>query len=135
MSRRMPSRQSSEAGFTMIEAVIALALLSIVLAAIGSLVARNVRGARQLEQHTALMQTARLIASRLPQEGQPFPRELAGREGGYRWQMRISPFMDADTAVPDSPFVPQRVELRVQSPTGAIVSLETVRLQFRDARQ
>lgn len=119
----------------MIEAVVALALLSIVLAAIGSLVARNVRGARQLEQHTALMQTARLIASRLPQEGQPLPAELAGREAGYRWQMRISPFTDADTAIPDSPFVPQRVELRVRSPSGAIVSLETVRLQIRDERQ
>ncbi|WP_246791521.1 type II secretion system GspH family protein [Bradyrhizobium commune] len=119
----------------MIEAVIALALLSIVLAAVGSLVARNVRGAQQLEQHTALMQTARLIASRLPQEGQPLPTELSGREAGYRWQMRISPFVDADTAVPDSPFVPQRVELRVQSPTGAIVSFETVRLQYRDGRQ
>ncbi|QPF94537.1 prepilin-type N-terminal cleavage/methylation domain-containing protein [Bradyrhizobium commune] len=135
MSRRKSSRRRSEAGFTMIEAVIALALLSIVLAAVGSLVARNVRGAQQLEQHTALMQTARLIASRLPQEGQPLPTELSGREAGYRWQMRISPFVDADTAVPDSPFVPQRVELRVQSPTGAIVSFETVRLQYRDGRQ
>jgi general secretion pathway protein I len=119
----------------MIEAVVALALLSIILAAIGSLVARNVRGAQQLEQHTALMQTARLIASRLPQEGEPLPTQLAGREAGYRWQMRISPFMDTDAAIPDSPFIPRRVELRVQSPTGAIVSLETVRLQYRDERQ
>jgi general secretion pathway protein I len=135
LSRRISSRRNSEAGFTMIEAVVALALLSIILAAIGSLVARNVRGAQQLEQHTALMQTARLIASRLPQEGQPLPTELAGREAGYRWQMRISPFVDADAAIPDSPFVPQRVELRVQSSTGAIVSLETVRLQYRGERQ
>lgn len=135
MSRRILFRRSSEAGFTMIEAVVALALVSIVLAAIGSLVATNVRGAQRLEQHTALMQTARLIASRLPQEGQPLPTELAGREAGYRWQMRISTFVDADTAVPDSPFVPRRIELRVQSPTGAIVSLETVRLQYRDERQ
>lgn len=116
----------------MIEAVVALALVSIVVAAIGSLVARNVRGA---QQHTALMQTARLIASRLPQGGQPLPAELAGREAGYRWQMRISPFVDDETAVADSPFIPRRIELRVQSPTGAIVSLETVRLQYREERQ
>lgn len=135
MSRRISSRHHSEAGFTMIEAVVALALVSIVLAAIGSLVARNVRGAQQLEQHTALMQTARLIASRLPQGGQPLPTELAGREAGYRWQMRISPFVDDETAVADSPFIPRRIELRVQSPTGAIVSLETVRLQYREERQ
>lgn len=135
MSRRISSRQSSEAGFTMIEAVVALALVAIVLAAIGSLVARNVRGAQLLEQHVALMQTARLIASRLPQGAQPLPTELAGRISGYRWQMRISPFADPDIAIPDSPFVPRRIELRVQSPTGAIVALETVRLQYRDERQ
>ena len=116
----------------MIEAVVALALVSIVLAAIGSLVARNVRGAQQLEQHTALMQMARLIASRLPQGGEPLPPELAGKEAGFRWQMRISTFVNEDTAVPDSPLIPRRVELRVQSPTGAIVSLETVRLQYRE---
>jgi general secretion pathway protein I len=119
----------------MIEAVVALALVSIVLAAIGSLVARNVRGAQQLEQHVALMQTARLIASRLPQGAQPLPTELAGKESGYRWQMRISPFAIEDAGIPDSPLVPRRIELRVQSPTGAIVSLETVRLQYRDQRE
>jgi general secretion pathway protein I len=119
----------------MIEAVVALALVAIVLAAIGSLVARNVRGEQQLEQHVALMQTARLIASGLPQGAQPLPTELAGRVSGYRWQMRISPFLEEDAMVAESQFIPRRIELRVQSPGGAIVSLETVRLQNRDERQ
>jgi len=119
----------------MIEAVVALALVSIVLAAVGALVARNVRGELQLEQHVALMQTARLIAAGLPQGAQPLPTELAGRVSGYRWQMRISPFLDEDSLIPESQFIPQRIELRVQSPTGAIVSLETVRPQSRDERR
>jgi general secretion pathway protein I len=117
----------------MIEVVVALALVSIVLAAIGSLVASNVRGARQLEQHVALMQIARMVASGLPHGGQPLNSELAGKISGYRWQMRISPFLDEGGLVAGSQFIPQRVELRVQSPSGAMVSLETVRLQNRDA--
>jgi general secretion pathway protein I len=48
---------------------------------------------------------------------------------GYRWQMHLSPFFGGVQAVPDSPFLPQRMELRVRSPSGAILSLETVRLQ------
>lgn len=128
MSRRIASRQS-ESGFTMIEAVVALALVTIVLAAIGSLVASNLRGAKQLAQHVALMQAARLIASGIPYSGDPLPDDLAGKVSGYRWQMRVSPFLDGGAVIPGSRFIPQRVELRVKSPTGAIVSLETVRLQ------
>jgi general secretion pathway protein I len=116
----------------MIEVVVALALVSIVLAAIGSLVASNVRGSQQLQQHVALMQTARMIASALPHGGQPLSSDLAGRVAGYRWQMRISPFLDEGATVEGSQFIPKRVELRVQSPSGAIVALETVRLQNRD---
>jgi general secretion pathway protein I len=113
----------------MIEAVVALALVAVVLAAIGQLVASNSRGARILEQHVALTDTARLIASTIPRAGAPLSDDLAGQVSGHRWQMRVSPFVDDVSIIPESRFIPQRIELRVQSPTGAILSLETVRLQ------
>jgi len=124
----------AESGFTMIEAVVALALVAVLLVAIGSLVAMNSRGVRGLEQHVTLAETARLIATGLPRNGEPMPRNLAGRVGGYRWQMRLSPFLDQDAVVQESRFTPVRIELRVRSPSGAVVSLETVRLQSRDMR-
>ena len=134
MSRRVTSQESGEGGFTMIEAVVALALVAVVLAAIGSLVATNARGALALEQHVALMETARLIASGIPRSGQPLPDDLAGEVSGYRWQMRVSPFVGEDSVIPEARFVPQRIELRVKSPSGAIASFETVRLQSRGGR-
>jgi general secretion pathway protein I len=112
----------------MIEAVVTLALVTVVLSAIGYLVAANVRGVRALEQHVALMETARLIAAGIPQHGEALPDELTGEMSGYRWQMRLSPFGGVP-AVPDSQYLPQRMELRVRSPSGATLSLETVRLQ------
>lgn len=133
MSRKIPKR-NGERGFTMIEAVVALALVAIVLAAIGSLVATNARGARTLAQHVALMQAARMIASTLPQAGEPLADDLAGEVQGHGWQMRVSPFFDGGSVVPESRFIPQHIELRVRSPSGAMVSLETVRLQSRDGR-
>ncbi|MCP3401795.1 general secretion pathway protein GspI [Bradyrhizobium sp. CCGB20] len=116
----------------MIEAVVALALVAIVLAAIGTLVASNSRGALKLEQHAALVDAARLVASTLPRAGAPMPDDLRGRVAGHRWQMRVSQFLGDVPVVPESRFIPQRVELRVQSPSGAILSLETIRLQSRD---
>jgi general secretion pathway protein I len=130
-----PSRRSTEAGFTLIEAVVALALVTIVLAAIGTLVATNARGAWKLEQRVALVDAARLVVAMLPSAGAQMPDDLRGRAAGHRWQMRVSPFLDEIPVVPASRFVPQRVELRVQSPGGAILSLETVRLQARSGER
>jgi general secretion pathway protein I len=80
-----------------------------------------------------LSETARLIASGIPRRGEPMPDDLAGEVSGHRWQMRISPFL-GDQVTPESRFSPQLIELRVQSPSGAIASFETVRLQNRSDR-
>jgi len=129
LSPRISLERTGEHGFTMIEAVVALALVTVVLAAIGSLVATSARGAVNLRQHVALMQTARLVASGIPRGGEPLGDVLAGEVSGHRWQMRVSPFMGGGPVIPDSRFIPQRIELRVQSPSGVIASFETVRLK------
>jgi general secretion pathway protein I len=54
---------------------------------------------------------------------------LAGELSGYRWQVRMSPFFDAGTEPPGSMWMPQMVVIRVRSPSGAVMSVETVRLQ------
>jgi general secretion pathway protein I len=75
------------------------------------------------------METARLVATSIPHNGGALPDDLTGEMSGHRWQIRLSPFLDGVPAVPESRFVPQRLELRVRSPSGAILTLETVRLQ------
>jgi general secretion pathway protein I len=130
----MPPDREAESGFTMIEAVVTLALVTIVLAAIGYLVAANSRGVRVLEQHVALMETARLVATSIPRNGEALPSDLTGEMSGHRWQIRLSPFVDDVPIVPESRFMPQRIELWVRSPSGAIVSIETVRLQNMSGR-
>jgi general secretion pathway protein I len=50
-----------DAGFTIIEVLIALALVAVSVVAIGSVMSTNVRGVRSLEQHVALMQTTRAV--------------------------------------------------------------------------
>jgi general secretion pathway protein I len=134
LSRKISPEREGESGFTLIEAVVTLALVTVVLAAIGYLVAANSRGVRVLEQHVALMETARLVATSIPRNGEALPNDLTGEMSGHRWQIRLSPFLDGSPVVPESRFMPQRIELRVQSPSGAILSLETMRLQNMSGR-
>jgi general secretion pathway protein I len=134
LSRAKCSERAGESGFTLIEAVVALALVTIVLAAVGSLFATNARGVRSLEERVALVETARLIAASIPSSAELPADDLGGEMSGYRWQMRLSPFFGGGSVLPESPFIPQRVELRVRSPSGAILSLESVRLQKRSDR-
>ena len=56
-----PSIDRRDAGFTIIEVLIALALVAVSILAIGSVMSTNVRGVRLLEQHVTLMQTARSV--------------------------------------------------------------------------
>jgi general secretion pathway protein I len=135
LSHAMPSERNGESGFTMIEALVALALVAVVLTAIGSLVASAANGTRTLEQHLALVETARMVATSVAHRDELARGELAGEVLGYRWRAEASPFFGGGSApVPDSPWIPERVILQVQSPLGATMSIETVRLQKRAAK-
>jgi general secretion pathway protein I len=59
-------RGQNTAGFMLVEVLVALAVVAVALAAIGSLIATTVRGARSLDTHLMLAETARMIATALP---------------------------------------------------------------------
>jgi general secretion pathway protein I len=117
------------AGFTIIEVLVAIAVVAISLTAIGALTGITTRGVRSLEQHVVLVETARTVASSLPPRTQLASGEIAGDLYGNRWRMAVSPFGGASALEPDSPWVPEAISIRVQSPSGAAMTLEPVRLQ------
>ena len=110
--------------------VVALAVLAVSLTAIGSLVASNIRATRALDQRLALATTARAILAGLPDREQLTLGDSSGDIAGHRWRLDLLPFV-ADFVDPrqPTPWVPQAVVLRVQSPSGQILRLDTVRLR------
>lgn len=120
----------NEAGFTLVEVLVALAVVAVALAAIGSLVATNIQTTRSLEQRVALAETTRAIVTGMPGRNQLVPGNVTGEIGGHRWRLDVLPFtanfVDPSRA---SPWVPQTVVIRVQSPGGQILRFDTVRLR------
>jgi general secretion pathway protein I len=117
-------------GFTLIEVVVALAVVAVTLTAIGAVAATSARGTRSLEQHLALVETTRIVAATLPRNSQTSLDGLSGDILGHRWRISLAPFIGSGLyQSPDSPWVPQTVVVRVRSPSGAVYGFETVRLQ------
>lgn len=136
MSSTAPfERRDAAAGFTLIEVLVALAVVAVCIASIGSLVAVNVRSTRALDRHLPLVSIARAIETGLPDRAQEDGGRLSGEIAGRRWQVDYLPFsganMDARRA---TPWIPQTVVITVTDPAGAKFQLDTIRLRRRPER-
>jgi general secretion pathway protein I len=123
-------RQRWSEGFTLIEVLVALAVVAASLAAIGSLIATSVRGVRAVEQHVALVERGRAIMAALPRREGLSIGQAAGEIAGYRWQINVLPYPTGrgDAA---SQWVPRTVVTTVRSRSGTALQLHTVRLVRR----
>jgi general secretion pathway protein I len=112
--------------------LVAIAVVAISLAAIGSLIATSVRGARSLDRRLALVEIARAIETGLPDRTELKAGRLAGEASGHRWHIDVRPFFasNVDPRLP-TPWVPQEVVITVQSPEGPFLQVNTVRLRRR----
>jgi len=125
-----------DAGFTIIEVLIALAIVTVSIVAIGSVMSTNARGVRALETHVALIQTAQtVLATAIPPRKELVPGTLSGQLRDFRWQVDIGT-VGGDWVVEgaDVAWIPKLVKIRVRAPSGATVDLETVRLMHRPPR-
>ena len=122
--------QRANSGFTLIEALVALVVIAISLTAIESLVAANVRGSVAVDQRLSLLETARSVLAGLPDRGQLTLGDSTGELAGNRWRLDVLPFTAnfVDPSRP-TPWVPRALVVRVQSPDGEILRVDTVRLQ------
>jgi len=74
------------AGFTLIEILVTLAVAAICLAAIGSLMAGNLRGSGRIAQHIALVETMRAVETGLPNRA-----SLATAYSPVIWMAKLGP--------------------------------------------
>ena len=129
--RTARSEFSGVAAFTVLEAVVALAVVVIALAAIGKLMAASTAAVHALADHVALAETARAIESMLPARD-AIAGNSSGARAGYRWRIDTMPFAvpGFDPGLP-SPWVPETVSITARSPQGRVFQIMTVQLKRR----
>ena len=124
---------AAQAGFTMIEALVALSVIAIVLTAIGLVVSANVRGTQMIAERLTLIETGRAMLTALPDRNQLAAGVTTGELANNRWRLDVLPFVaDFVESSQPTPWVPQTVVLRLQSPNGEILRIDTVRLRRAD---
>lgn len=119
---------SDDRGFTLIEALVALAIVAVVLSSIGAVIATTTRGTRAIDQRLALAGAAETLFAGLPGRLLLMPGTQSGALSDHRWRIDVSPLELA----PDDPqagrWVPVVVNLRLRAPAGSSVQMTTVRL-------
>ena len=130
MLRATPPIDGRSAGFTILEVLIALAVIAVSIVAIGSVMSTNVRGVRTLEQHVTLMQAVRTIAApEVPSREKIGFGTWSGRTSDHQWRIDVSPMGEEWAATgSDVAWIPALVRVQVRSPSGAVTDLRTVRL-------
>ncbi len=133
MCRSIPPKDAT-AGFTLIEVLVALAVVAISLSSIGMLIATTVHGTHSIERRLTQLGIARAVATALPDRDQLVIGNLAGGLADHRWRIDVLPYtatnVDQQQALK---WLPQAVVLTVRSPDGAMLQLNTLRLRRRGA--
>jgi general secretion pathway protein I len=124
------SRCNGARGFTLIEALVALAIVAAVLGSIGAVIATTVKATRGIDRRLELSGTAETLVAALPARTLLKPGRQSGDLAGHRWRIDVSP-MNVPVAG-DAPqtgrFVPLAVTMRLQAPGGPATQITTVRL-------
>jgi len=129
MRDRVPS-SAPDSGFTLIEALVALAVLATGVAAICQLGFSTLAAARHTETRLALTGVARKAYAALPERRALGDGAIAGKIDGASWRMVSTPFPFASPGAPPSPtWTPQAVRLIVAGPSGGQIVIDTIRLR------
>lgn len=116
-------------GFTLIEALVALAVVAASLAAIGTLMAGNMRGSVKIGQHVELIASLRAVETGLPKRTELGAGNFSGEMNGQAWSIVTGP-VSGEYFNPKAAqlWEPKQIVISARSPSGATAQLVTVRL-------
>lgn len=121
-------RPSPDCGFTLIEVVVALAVVATTLAAIGSVIVTTTKSARGIEERLALAGVAESLLNGMAERNALRPGRTTGETQDRRWRMDVSPLSPESGEAEAMDWKPFAINIQVQSPAGQSIQFTTVRL-------
>lgn len=123
-----PSRRR-QAGFTLLEAMVALILLALVLVPAYRLLTAGSRAAGAVDRHAMAQAIAEAQLDALSAESRLVPGAYPGNAGGYHWVLSVEPRRDGpfDGAAARG-MAAYRVTVTVADDAGPVLDLTTTRL-------
>jgi general secretion pathway protein I len=105
-------RRSAEAGFTLLETLVALAILGIVMSTVYGLIGSGLRSAHRDEDRLLLALVAQNLLARSRYDLNPRRGELSGDiGGGLRWRIASVPYAVPDDILPEPTTDPDTLQL------------------------
>jgi general secretion pathway protein I len=121
----------AEAGFTLLEALIAIVILALSLSALLSLYSTGLRGVAAIDEHLRGRLLAQSLMAELTYDRALRPGRLQGRSEEFTWALSIAPFAEVEAArqqAGSNPWTLHQLTLTVSWPRGRRIELQTLRL-------
>lgn len=122
MSR--PAPFNSEAGFTLIEVLVALSITAALLGAIGATVATTVRSARGIQDRLAASGIAETLLAGMADRASVRRGHSSGETSGYRWAVDVTPIRQSSP--PGGNWEPCAVAIEVRGPRAPLARVASV---------
>ena len=133
VSKPRPSKSrpqgNGSAGFTLLEALIAIVILALSLSALLQLYSTGLRGVANIDDHLRARLLAQSVMAEMSYDRRLRPGRLQGRADQFAWTLSITPFDDGQPAPQQpGPWTLHRLALTVTWPQGRRIELQTLRL-------
>jgi general secretion pathway protein I len=128
-SARRPRARGAAAGFTLLEALIAIVILALSLSALLQVYGTGLRGVARIDDHLRARLLAQSVMAELSHDRRLRPGTVQGRQDQFVWTLSVTRF---DNGEPPSqqpgPWTLHRLALTVSWSQGRRIELQTLRM-------
>ena len=118
---------SDEAGFTLVEVLVALAVCGALVAAMSPVFGWNIMQSRQAATRLSMAAAERSLLEALPGRGQLKTGLASGTLGDISWRMNVLPMRASEQGI-ETNWLPYRINVQMVGPDGITGGFETIRL-------
>ena len=126
---RARARACGAAGFTLLEALIAIVILALSLSALLQAYGSGLRGVAKIDDHLRARLLAQSVMAELSHDRRLRPGSVQGRQDQFVWTLSVTRFDDGEPPPQQpNPWTLHRLALTVTWPQGRRIELQTLRM-------